>query len=91
MQEEIRDLKISKLKTLDPGKDKESELATKLHADLKKDHGDHLPLHLAWLAHQQKGEPTKRVDAVRRAIQAVQKQVDLNGLQQHLGLSLIHI
>ena len=85
LQEEIRDLKIAKLKTLDPNKDKESELATRLHAELKKDHADHLPLHLAWLAHQQKGEPAKRAAAVRKAIEAVQKQVDLNGLQQHLG------
>ena len=85
LQEEIRDLKIAKLKTLDPGKDKESELATQLHAELKKGHADHLPLHLAWLAHQQKGEPAKRADAVRKAIEAVQKEVDLDGLQQHLG------
>ena len=85
LQEEIRDLKIAKLKTLAPDKDKDSELATQLHADLKKDHADHLPLHLAWLAHQQKGELTKRADAVRKAIEMVQKQVDLDGLQQHLG------
>jgi len=85
LQEEIRDLKIAKLKILAPDKDKESELATQLHAELKKDHADHLPLHLAWLAHQQKGEPAKRAAAVRKAIETVQKQVDLDGLQQHLG------
>ena len=85
LQEEIRDLKIAKLKTLAPDKDKESELAIQLHAELTKDHGDHLPLHLAWLAHQQKGEPAKRAAAVRKAIEAIQQQVDLDGLQQHLG------
>jgi len=85
LQEEIRDLKVAKLKTLAPDKDKESELAIQLHAKLTKDHGDHLPLHLAWLAHQQKGEPTKRAAAVRKAIEAIQQQVDLDGLQQHLG------
>ena len=85
LQEEIRDLKIAKLKTLAPDKDKESELAIQLHAELTKDHGDHLPLHLAWLAHQQKGEPAKRAAAVRKAIEAIQQQVDLDGLQQYLG------
>ena len=85
LQEDIRDLKIAKLKTLAPDKDKESEMAIQLHAELTKDHGDHLPLHLAWLAHQQKGEPAKRAVAVRKAIEAIQQQVDLDGLQQHLG------
>ena len=83
LQEEIRDLKITKLKTLDPEKD--SELAGQLHQELTKAHADHLPLHLAWLTHQQKGDSSSRPEAVNKAIDAVMDQIDLDGLQQHLG------